>query len=316
MRAKVAREAKVPSRAADNGLPKNGFLHDVSDLALESPSQRGRSLLSDVSQLPPLPDVAAEIMGSLTDEFVPMQRVAEILEKDPALTARILGLANSAFYCQPNEVTSIRDAIIRVLGLDLTRGIALGIALGGRFDTDRCPRFDSRSFWHQSMYRAAVNSHLTVRSDLGTEAKQLGFVAGLVAELGVLVLAFVAPDVLHEALSDPADIALEHRIEARLGLDQYTAGKVLAQAWSLPDALTAVIGNLNDAEYDGPHSGLVRITALSSAIAEHILGPSGDIERIEQHALELGIAAELPALLSGEADALNNIDGLASCVAR
>jgi HD-like signal output (HDOD) protein len=77
------------------------------------PHDSAAALLGGVRQLPPLPDAATEIVTSLTDEFVTLEKVAEILEKDPALTARLLGLANSAFYSQKQEVSTVRDAGIR-----------------------------------------------------------------------------------------------------------------------------------------------------------------------------------------------------------
>ncbi len=286
--------------------------------SLVAPSQdAATALLGGVRQLPPLPDTATAIVTSLTDEFVTLEKVAEILEKDPALTARLLGLANSAFYSQKQEVTTVRDAIIRVLGLDLTRGIALGIALGNAFKIDACPAFDIGEFWRSSFYSAAVNSCLADSvANMSLLEKQLAFVAGLTAELGMLALAVVAPEATQAALTGDQERSLSQRFDDQLGCNHHAAGLVLGQTWALPEPLICVLGYVSDPAYAGPFAPLVTATAFSRRIAANLLEGAKDSGDLENTAARLGVTGALDTILSGEAKELDNIDGIASFIAR
>lgn len=282
-----------------------------------SPQDSATALLGGVRQLPPLPDTATAIVTSLTDEFVTLEKVAAILEKDPALTARLLGLANSAFYSQKQEVTTVRDAIIRVLGLDLTRGIALGIALGNAFKIAACPAFDVGEFWRSSFYSAAVNACLApAAANMSQLEKQLAFVAGLTAELGLLALAVVAPAATQEALTGDPELSLSRRLEALLGFDHHAAGLVLGQAWALPEPLICVLGHVSDPDYQGPFAPLVAATTFSRRVAGNLIEGATDPADLENTAARLGVTGALETILAGDAKELDNIDGIASFIAR
>ena len=73
-------------------------------------------------------------------------RVAANVEQTPALAARILGVANSAFFATGNPVKSIPDAIIRLLGLNLVRHLGVSFVLSQPFDVASCRWFDPVRF--------------------------------------------------------------------------------------------------------------------------------------------------------------------------
>ena len=282
-----------------------------------SPQQSAAALLAGVRELPPLPDTATAIVTSLTDEFVTLETVAKIIEKDPALTARLLGLANSAFYSQKQEVATVRDAIIRVLGLDLTRGIALGIALGSAFKVGNCPAFDVGQFWRSSFYAAAVNACLSDSiAEMSPIEKQLAFVAGLTAELGLLALAVVDPDATQVALAGDSEQSLSDRLAAQFGFDHHAAGFALGEAWALPEPLIYVLGHVSDSTYAGSFAPLVRATGFSRRVADQLIAGEAEAGNLEDTAARLGVTAALGTILSGEAKELDNIEGIASFIAR
>ena len=85
----------------------------------------------DLEHLPPLTPVATRLLAVTSDPDLAINELAAIIEQDPPLTARILGLANSAFFGQVNPIFKVEHAIIRVLGLNMVRSLALSIALTG-----------------------------------------------------------------------------------------------------------------------------------------------------------------------------------------
>lgn len=82
----------------------------------EMSTQKIETLIQEMEDLSTLSMVAVSIMDTLLDENASAQEVAEIVEADPALTAKVLMVANSAFFGMPREVSTVRQAIVS-LGL-------------------------------------------------------------------------------------------------------------------------------------------------------------------------------------------------------
>ncbi len=85
--------------------------------------------IQKIDCLPPIPSVAQEILIASNDDTTDMNDVAKIIKRDPALVARIIGMANSAFFDFGRNVITIEQAIIIVLGLDLVKSFALSLAM-------------------------------------------------------------------------------------------------------------------------------------------------------------------------------------------
>lgn len=275
-----------------------------------------RSALADLRHLPALPDSAAQVVSTMTDEFATLEDVSRIIEHDPTLTARILGLANSALYGQRTEIVNVRDAILRVLGLDLTRGVALGIAVGQIFDTRRCPSFSQERFWRDSLYTAAVAAKLMRATGESQEQRGIGFTAGAVSNIGLLVLAMTEPEALQATLESQSNHRLGDALRDKLGFDHRSAGAVLAEKWGLPDVLAGVIAHTGDDTYDGPHQQVVAVVTLSGDIAKMLNGERDDLKTILRRATLLGAGDVVERLINDDSDAFDYVDELVALVAK
>ena len=78
-----------------------------------------------VESIPPLPATAATLLAMAADPDVEIEALALVIERDPPLNARLLGIANSAFYAPRQPVMTAKDDIIRVLGLNMVRTMAI-----------------------------------------------------------------------------------------------------------------------------------------------------------------------------------------------
>src|SRR5690606_30817792 len=107
--------------------------------------------LRQLQSLAPLPVVAQKLLQDLEREDLSLAQLAGVIEMDPALTARLMGLSNSAYFAGSTPATSVVDAVGRVLGLDLVKNLALGVVLGGAFDTGRCSAFHAEEFWFKAV---------------------------------------------------------------------------------------------------------------------------------------------------------------------
>ena len=214
--------------------------------------------LTQVKHLPPLSPTASRLLEATADPEIEIDDLAGIIFQDPALSARILGVANSAYFGQSQPINSVREAIIKVLGLNLVKSLAVSIALAGAFDPRACRGFDLAGYWYSSLATASL-SRLLAMQHSGTHRPDAdsSYLCGLLHNLGHLLLAHVFPQQLSTAIAeckqspDQGLRALERR---HLGIDQLQAGEWLARRWHLPEAVADVIGNLDDAEYQGPHA--------------------------------------------------------------
>ena len=89
--------------------------------------------IQKLKNLPPLPFIAQQLIGALNNEDSSMTAIAAIINQDPSLASQILGLSNSAFFGFGRKLYTVHEAIIN-LGLDLVRGLALTLVMGGVFD--------------------------------------------------------------------------------------------------------------------------------------------------------------------------------------
>jgi HD-like signal output (HDOD) protein len=98
-------------------------------------------------QLPTMPEVAHELIRSLSDDDAPIAQVRNAIAKDPALSVKLMRLANSSRYGASRSISSIDDAISRV-GASQVRTLALASCMNDAFPV--APGLDRQVFWHTS----------------------------------------------------------------------------------------------------------------------------------------------------------------------
>ena len=103
--------------------------------------------INKLKNLPALPEASTRILDAINDPEIPIEQLAEVLSLSPSVVARLLGLANSAYFGQSRTISSLPTAIFQVLGLDLVKTLTLGIILNVQFDTRKCQSFDTKYFW-------------------------------------------------------------------------------------------------------------------------------------------------------------------------
>lgn len=148
------------------------------------------NLLREHLELPPLPVAAQRLLAMMDDDEVEIETLAEVIELDPALTARIIGLSRSAFFGDGSRIHSVRDAIVRVLGLNLVRSLALSMSLSGVFSTRRVPSFDLQRYWCTALLTGHLARLLTPYLAACSEIEpDSSYLAGLLHSIGYLPMA-------------------------------------------------------------------------------------------------------------------------------
>jgi HD-like signal output (HDOD) protein len=162
-----------------------------------------------------------------------MADVAEILSLDPALAARILRMANSAFYGFRSQVDTVTRAA-NILGMQKIHDIVLAASVSKAFDGLTNELMDLDTFWYRSVHCGFLAR--AVAEGAGLRNTESLFVRGLLHDIGHLVLFSRYPKECRQALAQ-ADQGLEARLfeEHRLiGVDALQFGAELARVWQLP----------------------------------------------------------------------------------
>ena len=199
-------------------------------------------VVTSLRDLPVLPSIVLDLIHSLESEDVDVATLAEKMSRDQALAAKILRLANSSFYGLAAKVKTVKQAIV-VLGFDSARALAVASnvidTFGGGAGGAR--RVDAADFWRHSIATALCAKNLAGRAGLDPDA---AFIAGLLHDIGRLVLAISFPDRYAEVLDDcERNDATVDAAELRVfGLDHQRAGQMLAEAWKFPPLIQRAIG--------------------------------------------------------------------------
>jgi HD-like signal output (HDOD) protein len=194
-----------------------------------------RGLMS-AQQLPSAPEVAQQMLVTVNRENATVDQLAKLIARDQSLAARLLRLANSAFFAIRTRVTSIPQAVT-LLGFARVRNLVLGLSIWTAFDAQDPAgrRYRARMWVHTAMV-AATARMLVERTggDGGT-----AFAAGLLHDVGKLVLGLRLGasywSLLDEAAARGVDAAAVET-EA-FGCHHATVGGWLLQLWQLPPAL-------------------------------------------------------------------------------
>jgi HD-like signal output (HDOD) protein len=220
----------------------------------------------------PLPaGPALDALRLTTDEQVDLADLAQVIHRSPELTLRILRCANSAYFGQRRQIAGIEEAIIRVLGLTLTRSLVLTLAVSQPFNLKACPRFDAERHWFVACTTATLAERLVghLHIDRHLPAGN-AYSAGLLHNLGLLALVHVFPreaDVVLRACPDgrPGD-----ELRAALGIGPREAGPWLARHWGLPEVLARVMAHHQDYGYRGEDWPLAHLIGLTKLLADSL----------------------------------------------
>lgn len=206
-------------------------------------------------ELPPPSESAQRVLDALGDDEADIHVLSGLIEDCPPIAARIVGLARSAYFTRGSPVHSVSDAIIRVLGLTMTRNLVVGMAMSGRFQTLNCNGFSAEHYWTSALYTATLARMLAGHArGAGDLDPDLTYLCGLLHNLGVLALAHVAPDSMARVLAaarEAPERTLSEVASEVLGMSHGQTGGWLARRWHLPDAVRVSMENYQDSEYRG-----------------------------------------------------------------
>lgn len=191
------------------------------------------------AKLVSLPEVYLQLKDLLVQPEYSVRDAAEIIERDPALAARLLRLVNSSFFGLAARVDTVFRAI-NMLGAQQVHDLALATSVAQSFEGMSSEVMDMASYWRGSVLCGLISRMLSQRCSK-LDGDRL-FVAGLLRDIGHLVMYQSVPELAQRALALAADSGRPLYLveQEQIGLDYARVGGVLMRQWGLPESLREV----------------------------------------------------------------------------
>ncbi len=228
-----------------------------------------RALIDSGDQLPTLPTVIFQLHAVLADERAGNEQVAAVIERDPALTARLLRAANSAAFARgPDRVASVLTAIQR-LGTSQVRALCLVLAVVNAFKDRRCS-LNYGSFWAHcaSVGMVARLIWARARPDASMSLDDM-YVAGLLHDIGLLVVDQFFPEYFDKVVQMRQTLGSNvwQAEQVVLGMHHGDVGGALLGHWGLPESVVdAVTYHHRPAEARAEYLRACRVVAAAEIV--------------------------------------------------
>ena len=255
----------------------------------QTAAKRLDNLIRQVQDLPSLPIAVTRVMQLTNDPKAGLSDVAHALASDQGLAARVLKLANSAYYGSSRRIGTVSEAVV-ILGMRTTRNLTLAISCQDMLEREVQGYFLPRgALWRHSLACAAAAQNLARRAHFrGTEE---AFVAGLLHDIGKVVMSAYLKAEFAQVLTRVAKGRLTFSDAERevLGFDDAEVGARLLERWNLPSTLVTAV-RYHHAPSQAPESPLAALVHVADTICLTLgigLGVDGMAYTLDPNALAM-----------------------------
>jgi len=199
-------------------------------------NERYRRFIEQIDNLPSLPAIVSRLIQVVNSPDTSAEDAAKLIQRDPALTTKMLRLANSAFYGIPRSISSVSSAVV-ILGFNTIRSLVLSATVMKLFSSDSGKSIDKGMFWKHSIV-CAMTAKTIVRQFINIRMMdpESAFCAGILHDIGKLIFSEFArkdyDDVCTYAKGKSIPL-LQAETEI-LGINHADIGRILADKWALP----------------------------------------------------------------------------------
>jgi HD-like signal output (HDOD) protein/CheY-like chemotaxis protein len=225
-----------------------------------------RAALGAENRLPSAPKVYSALTRILSSEDASLSQIVELIERDPALAARVMQLGSSSFFRVPNGVRGL-SGIVSYLGVDIIKTLILTVEIVGVFGMKTgVGDFSLETFQNHSVHVAHIARRILERGDQAEDA----FLAGVLHDVGRLVLVSRRPAMMTKAIETASRNGTSlHRGELdALGVTHAEVGAYLLGIWGLPlDIVDAVLLHHGTERSDRHLTSIARAVFIADRLA-------------------------------------------------
>lgn len=216
--------------------------------------------------LPTMPEVATRLLKSFDDDNVGISQIAALIEKDAALAAKVLRLANTAHYSPAHQIATVIDAA-HALGLETLRNLTMAACLSGAFP--KVQGLDRATFWRHGV--ATANYARILARMLGADAAtaDTAYLAGLMLRTGQLLMALDEPHLVADVETHAAEPGSRFSLEEhRFGCTHADVTASLAAHWHFPQAMVEAFKDANTPLEIRPFSLIAAVLHVAEVLAD------------------------------------------------
>lgn len=203
-----------------------------------------RQALGHLGTLPPIPRIAQRILSLKINSDEGERALLELIEKDPPILSKVVGLANSPLFGTARKILSLHDAAA-ILGSRRVKMVALSFAMMSSMTRRPAGRLDIQGLWQHSLSVAMTMDTLARLMPPGLRpSDEEIYLAGLLHDIGFLVLDYIDPQLsnaFHARLAAPPRRTVEEVEAEMLETSHGELGAELGRHWNLPESIVAVL---------------------------------------------------------------------------
>jgi HD-like signal output (HDOD) protein len=258
-----------------------------------------QQLINKLDTLPALPEVHRRIMAELNAPEPSLKLVAELISQDMGLSASMMKLVNSAFFGLATRVSSPAHAV-NLLGLDVISGLVLSVQLFSDFESSLHEGYNLDGLWRHCLNTGLVCKALAREEGLDPAGQDDLYVAGILHDVGKLVLLCTAPELYEEVLAAcrSENTAVWRLEKTKLECTHAELGAYLLSLWGFSEkSIPSVFYHHNLSGYLGEYPLQTAIVHAANALDHEltVMNPRYDQNRWDLDAMErLGYSIRLP----------------------
>jgi putative nucleotidyltransferase with HDIG domain len=268
-----------------------------------------RALVAQLRTVPSLPSLYFRINEALANPDTSIEEIAAIVQQDPAMTAKILQLVNSAFFGIARRITSPVEAV-QFLGVGRLRSLVLSLHVFSSFDGAKIPNFSIEKVWSHSISASLVAQQIAKAEKVDRATADEFFVAAMLHDIGKVMLASSLPDLYQEAmtLAKQRGISRTEAERETFGVSHSEVGAYLLGLWGLPVTIVEAIALHHEPARSGVRAfSPLAVAHVANALEKEINDPEAGkaTDAIDgAYLAEIGLASRLDAWRDAALDAL------------
>ncbi|MGK5020442.1 HDOD domain-containing protein [Janthinobacterium lividum] len=242
--------------------------------------------------LPAAPKIVDELVRSFNNPAIATEEIARQLGADPALSAKLLRLANSAYYHVSRSIGTVEDAVL-MLGFVTVRTLVISSGLVSGYKA--VPGLNLPQFWRYCLHSAVSARWIAKQTG---DNQDLAFTIGMMHAIGQLVIHAVMPEqaMQLDKIAPPFDARRLNAERASLGYDYAQVGAELARRWKFPATFAETLAAFPDPLAKAPLNRLAAIVHLAAWRARIDENQLSHEEIIACYPSEVAEALNLPPL--------------------
>lgn len=234
---------------------------------LSAPSLRG--LVSQLSTIPSMPRIYEELTSEIESPLRSLKELGAIVAQDPAMTAKILHIVNSAFFGLPRQISDPSQAVC-LLGLDVLKSLAMSVHVFAQLSPGSLRELGFETLWDHSAEMGTIAKAIAGAEGCGRDVCDQALTGGLLQDVGKLILAVNQTERYREALRLVTERGISHCAAEQevFGATHAEVGAYLLGLWGLPEATVEAVAFHHQPALCQT-SGVVPLTAVHVANALH-----------------------------------------------